>query len=156
VFQEEVHLTNYLRIIRKRQWVIITFFVILVVSVTISSFLSAPIYKATARILIEKETPNVLSFKEVLALDTADTDYYQTQYTILKSRTLAKQVLQELGIMEQAISNQSQSFSIRGLFTGILNVLRTSSGRRQRELHRSRTGNPCRQYAGGYVYRTKS
>ena len=123
MFQEDVHLTNYLRVIRKRQWIILTFFVIVVVSVTIRSFLQSPVYKATARILIEKETPNVLSFKEVLALDTADTDYYQTQYTILKSRTLAKEVLQRLGMLEQVMPKQSRSFSIRGLFTGLLNFL---------------------------------
>jgi len=123
VFQEDIHLTDYIRIIRKRQWIIITFFVIVVVSVTISSFLQAPVYKSKARILIEKETPNVLSFKEVLALDTADTDYYQTQYTILKSRTLAKEVLQKLGMMEQAMQDQPESFSIRGLLRGMLNLL---------------------------------
>jgi succinoglycan biosynthesis transport protein ExoP len=123
VFSEDVHLTNYIRIIRKRQWIIITFFVIVVVSVTISSFLRTPVYKSTARILIEKETPNVLSFKEVLALDTSDTDYYQTQYTILRSRTLAKEVLQRLGMMEQAMQDQSQGFSIQGIFRGILNVV---------------------------------
>jgi succinoglycan biosynthesis transport protein ExoP len=93
--------------------------------VTISSFLSSPIYKATARILIEKETPNVLSFKEVLALDTSDTDYYQTQYTILKSRTLAKQVLQKLGIMDPVLVNQAQGFSIRKLFTGLADLVKS-------------------------------
>lgn len=123
MFQEDTHLTNYIRIIRKRQWIIITFFVIVVVSVTISSFLQTPVYKSTTRILIEKETPNVLSFKEVLALDTSDTDYYQTQYTILRSRTLAKEVLQRLGMMEQAMQEQSQGFSLRGMLRGILNVV---------------------------------
>ncbi|GAK54986.1 GumC2 protein [Candidatus Vecturithrix granuli] len=123
VFQEEVHLRDYLRIIKKRQWVILTFFVIVVVSVAITTFLKSPIYRATTRILIEKETPNVLSFKEVLALDTSDTDYYQTQYTILKSRTLAKEVLEKLGLMEQAMQTESRSFSIRGLVSGLIVLL---------------------------------
>ena len=123
MFQEDIHLRDYLRIIRKRQWVIVTFFVIVVVSVTITSFLRSPVYKATSRILIEKETPNVLSFKEVLALDTSDTDYYQTQYTILKSRTLAKEVLKELGMMEQVVEDHSQGFSLRGLLSSTLTLL---------------------------------
>ena len=123
VFQEEVHLKDYLRIIKKRQWVIITFFVVVVVGVTISSFLQAPVYKATARILIEKDTPNVLSFKEVLSLDGADIDYYQTQYTILKSRTLAKRVLEELGLLQQALQTQPSGFSIRGMLSGSLMLL---------------------------------
>ncbi len=124
MLQEELHLTAYLNTIRKRQWIIITFFVIVVASVTISSFLRPPTYKATARILIEKETPNVLSFKEVLALDTADTDYYQTQYTILQSRTIAEEVLRRLGRMDQLGQAQPARFSIRSLLSGLLNAIR--------------------------------
>ncbi|MCP4405517.1 MAG: polysaccharide biosynthesis tyrosine autokinase [bacterium] len=123
VFQEDVHLKDYLRIIKKRQWVIITFFVVVVVSVTISSFLQAPVYKATVRVLIEKDTPNVLSFKEVLSLDGADIDYYQTQYTILKSRTLAKKVLEELGLLQQALQTQPSGFSIRGILSETLTLI---------------------------------
>lgn len=123
MFQEDVHVSNYLRIIKKRQWVIVTFFVIVVASVAISSFLQTPVYKASARILIEKETPNVLSFKEVLALDTADTDYYQTQYTILKSRTLARDVLQKLGLLDQVLQDQTQHFSVRGALNDLLQTI---------------------------------
>ncbi len=123
MFQEDIHLRDYLRVIKKRQWVVLTFFIVIVVSVTITSFLSSPIYKSTSRILIEKETPNVLSFKEVLALDSADTDYYQTQYTILKSRSLAKEVLEQLGLMEQALQSQPSGFSIRKVLSGTLTLL---------------------------------
>ena len=111
MFQEEVRLQDHLRILKKRQWVIITFFVIIVVGVTIATLLSSPIYKGTTRILIEKDTPNILSFQEVLAFDTSDTDYYQTQYTILKSRSLAKAVLEQLGMLEG--EEASSGFSVR-------------------------------------------
>ncbi len=123
MFQEDVHIKDYIRIIKKRQWILITFFVIVVVSVTITSFVSEPTYKATSRILIEKESPNVLSFKEVMALDASDTDYYQTQYTILRSRTLAQEVLQKLGMMQQTLQQQSQQFSIRGAISHLLSLL---------------------------------
>ncbi|PIE32421.1 hypothetical protein CSA56_15545 [candidate division KSB3 bacterium] len=123
MLQEDIHLKDYIRIIKKRQWVILTFFIVIVVSVTITSFLSDSIYKSTSRILIEKDNPNVLSFKEVLALDSADTDYYQTQYTILKSRSLAKEVLEQLGLMGEALQGQSSGFSIRGMLSGTLTLL---------------------------------
>ena len=122
VLEHDVHLKDYIRIIRKRRWIILTFFIIVVVSVTISSFLSSPVYKATARILIERETPNVLSFQEVLALDTSDSDYYQTQYTILKSRTLAKDVLASVGLLE-TVQAQTSRLSFRGLLNGLLTLL---------------------------------
>ncbi len=123
VLEHDVHLKDYIRIIRKRRWIILTFFIIVVVSVTISSFLSSPVYKATARILIERETPNVLSFQEVLALDTSDSDYYQTQYTILKSRTLAKDVLASVGLLEQTLQAQTSRFSPRAMLNGLLTLL---------------------------------
>ncbi len=119
MFQEEVHLQDYLRILKKRQWVIITFFVIIIVSVTVATFLSSPVYKGTTRILIEKDTPNILSFQEVLAFDTSDTDYYQTQYTILKSRSLAKAVLDQIGSLQQE-EKQDAGFSLSGALNELL------------------------------------
>lgn len=118
MFQEEVRLQDHLRILKKRQWVIITFFVIIVVGVTIATLLSSPIYKGTTRILIEKDTPNILSFQEVLAFDTSDTDYYQTQYTILKSRSLAKAVFEQLGMLQE--EEQPSGFSVRGAVNELL------------------------------------
>ena len=114
MFEEEINLRDYLHILRKRRWVILTILFVVAVSVTILTFQQTPVYEATARILIEKETPNILTFKEVLDLETADTDYYQTQYKILKSRTLAKQVLEKLGIMKQAMQQEPETgnFSI--------------------------------------------
>ncbi len=64
----------------------------------LGSLLAAPRYRAQARVLIEKENPNILSFQQVLNLDTTHDDYYQTQYRILKSRTLAAAVFQKLDL----------------------------------------------------------
>lgn len=125
MFEEEINLRDYLHIIRKRRWLIITILFVVVISVTILTFRQTPVYEATTRILIEKETPNILTFKEVLELGTADTDYYQTQYKILKSRTLAKQVLEKLGIMQQAMQQEpeTEKFSIPLLFAKVQETL---------------------------------
>jgi len=64
----------------------------------LGSLLATPRYRAQARVLIEKENPNILSFQQVLNLDTTHDDYYQTQYRILKSRTLAAAVFQKLDL----------------------------------------------------------
>jgi len=116
---------HYLHVLRKRRWVIITILFVVVVSVTVMTFRQTPVYEATVRILIEKETPNILAFKEVLDLGSADTDYYQTQYKILKSRTLARQVLEKLGIMEQAMQQEPEpeKFSISTLLAKIQETL---------------------------------
>lgn len=57
-----------------------------------------PVYQATAQLLIERENPNVLSFNEVAEIDSASFDYYQTQYEILESRSLARKVIEGLDL----------------------------------------------------------
>ncbi|MEK7273968.1 MAG: hypothetical protein AAB110_01810, partial [Candidatus Desantisbacteria bacterium] len=52
--------------------------------------------KATVQILIEKENPNVVNFKDVLAIDSGDREYYQTQFEILKSPSIALQNIEQL------------------------------------------------------------
>jgi len=94
--EPEVHLRDYLRVLRKRRWTVIAFFVILVSTVVVATFTARPVYRSTAQILIDRENPNVVSIQEVLAIDATAYDYYQTQYEILKSETLARRVIQRL------------------------------------------------------------
>ncbi len=114
MFEEEINLRDYLHILRKYRWRIVSILFLIVVSVTILSFRQIPVYQATARILIEKETPNIVAFQEVLDLNTMTKDYYQTEYKILKSRTLAAQVIQKLTMTGQTMNTDSKpTFSIR-------------------------------------------
>ena len=96
--QKETHFYQYVRAINKRKWTLLTCFVMVVTIVAVWSLKMEPIYRATTQILIEKESPNVISFQEVLDLNARDQDYYQTQYKILKSRTLAKSVIEALAL----------------------------------------------------------
>lgn len=94
--EEQIDLRDYLRVILKRKWTVITLFVVIVVTVGIHSFTATPIYQATTRLVIEKENPNVVSIEEVMAVDASGSDYYQTQYKIIESRTVARQVIKRL------------------------------------------------------------
>jgi capsular exopolysaccharide synthesis family protein len=49
-------------------------------------------------LIIEKENPNVVSIQEVMAVDASGTDYYQTQYKIMESRTVAREVIGRLNL----------------------------------------------------------
>ena len=109
MFEEELNLREYWHVIRKRRWVVITLTFIIAVSVTILTFRQTPIYQAASRILIEKESPNILSFKEVLDLDTSNNDYYQTQYKILTSRTLARKALERLELLEKGAEPEEET-----------------------------------------------
>jgi polysaccharide biosynthesis transport protein len=96
--EQKIDLRSYLQVITKRRWTIVTFFVVVVVSVAIHTFTATPIYQATSRIVIDKENPNLVSIQEVLAVDSTGQDYYQTQYQIIESRSVAREVIKRLSL----------------------------------------------------------
>ncbi len=58
----EFHLLDSLMILRKHQWLIVSFFLALVTIVTIATFRIQPVYEATTRIEIDRENNNFLPF----------------------------------------------------------------------------------------------
>ena len=98
--EREVDLRDYWKVIRKRRWTVIAFFLIVVITTAVMTFTMRPIYRGTATIQINKENPQILDFKEIFAVNTADRDYYQTQYRILESRRLARRVIHLLKLSE--------------------------------------------------------
>jgi capsular exopolysaccharide synthesis family protein len=104
----EMTFNDYLVVIDKRKWIIVTFFIILVSSVAFFSFWAQPIYRATTVILIEREQQKVISVEEVYGMGIADRDYYETQYKILRSRTLIKRLFDEINLYLDPEFAQSQ------------------------------------------------
>lgn len=96
--EEEIDIRYYLHALIKRRWSIITFFTITVLAVAVHTFTATPIYQAGSRIVIEKENPNLVSIQEVMAVDTTGSDYYQTQYKIIESRTVAREVIRRMDL----------------------------------------------------------
>jgi polysaccharide biosynthesis transport protein len=96
---KEIHLLDYWRILVKRRWVVYTALTVVVVTVTLGSFLMRPVYTATTRLQIEQNTPDVLPFKEIMAsVPDPRNDFYQTQYGLIQSRRVAGEVIQSLGL----------------------------------------------------------
>jgi len=62
-----------------------------------------PLYQATAQLEIARDTPNVLpTSKEVVDLGQPGIDYIQTQYQILRGRTLAERVVEKIHFQKSA------------------------------------------------------
>lgn len=96
--EEQIDLRDYFRVLMKRRWTIISVFMLVVLTVAIHTFTATPIYQATSRVVIEKENPNLVSIQEVMAVDATGSDYYQTQYKILESRAVAREVIKRLDL----------------------------------------------------------
>ena len=98
----EVHLMDYLIIIRKHQW-LIAFFLLAVVSiVAITSFKMRPVYVATARVEIDRENTNLLPFNQSGGYEFYwDLEnYIETQSRILQSETLTYLTIKSLNLQE--------------------------------------------------------
>src|SRR5215510_10058072 len=63
-------------------------------------YTTRPVYQATAQILIDRDTPNVLPNKELVEMVQGGADYIQTQYQLLRGRMLAERVVEKLGLQK--------------------------------------------------------
>jgi len=97
---QNIDIRNYFQIMMKRRWTIISVFLIIFVSILIYTLTATPIYQSTTRLVIEKENPNVVSIQEVMSVDASTSDYYMTQYKIIESRTIAREVIGRLNLKE--------------------------------------------------------
>lgn len=98
--QEERHLFEYLDVVLRRKALVLAVFVAVGSISAVRSFMTQSVYQATAQILIDRETPNVLTFKEVTDVNSAREDYFQTQYKLLQSRALARRVVDGLNLLQ--------------------------------------------------------
>jgi succinoglycan biosynthesis transport protein ExoP len=96
----EPHLYDYLLILRKHQWWILSFLLAVVTFVAIATFRMQPIYVATTRIEIDRENANILPFQGTDSYDfMMDLDnYIETQSKILTSETLALLTIRKSGL----------------------------------------------------------
>src|SRR5947199_1927803 len=99
----EPHLYDYLLILRKHLWLIVSFMLTVVTIVAIANFRMKPVYVATARIEIDRENANLLPFQGADPYDyTVDFDnYIETQAKILPSETLALQTIRNGGLSDR-------------------------------------------------------
>jgi polysaccharide biosynthesis transport protein len=96
----EPHLYDYLLILRKHQWLILSFLLAVVTIVTIATFRMKPVYVASAKIEIDRENTNILPFQDADPYDyMMDLDnYIETQSRVLTSETLALQTIRNAGL----------------------------------------------------------
>ena len=96
----EPHLLDYLIILRKHQWLILTFLLTVVTVVTIASFKMKPVYQAAARVEVDKEAQSMQPFPDSNGFgEYEDTEaYIETQTKILQSETLALMTIKSLDL----------------------------------------------------------
>jgi capsular exopolysaccharide synthesis family protein len=117
----ESRLRHYWRILYRRRWVALSILAACIGFALIASMLTQRQYTATARIQIAREVAKVMNIEGVENEEgaAASAEFYQTQYALLKSRSLAEAVVRSLGLSENyqflADYDMSEAESIREL-----------------------------------------
>lgn len=90
-----IDLRQYWLTVMRHKWGILGFAFIVTLLTTMVVLSLEPVYRATATLLIESKQAKVVSIEQVYGLDSANNEYYLTQFEILKSRKLAEKVIQK-------------------------------------------------------------
>ncbi|WP_332639700.1 GumC family protein [Brevundimonas sp.] len=96
----DLDLSKYLRLALKHRFLILgTTLAALIIGVTIT-LLTTPLYSATATIQIDREAARVLDSEGVAPAESmvAGIEFFETQYGLLRSRSLAERVIDSLGL----------------------------------------------------------
>lgn len=92
------------------KWRILAFS-LLVTALSIFVVLSmTPIYKASSTLLIESEQAKAIKIDEVYGINSGQQEYYLTQFEIIKSRSIAERVFNELDLINHPAFNQPPSW----------------------------------------------
>ena len=110
------HLRDYVKVLYKRRWLVLPVFLIVALVTGVETYTAVSIYGASSKLLIETAEPKYTQFP-----DTANTsltwslEYLETQYDLLKSRSLARKTLDKLNLWEDMPpKNAPKSFSLMG------------------------------------------
>jgi succinoglycan biosynthesis transport protein ExoP len=93
-------LLDYWQLVRKHKWKIVACFLFAIIGAGVYVFSQTPLYTANATLVIERKGPQVVNIQQVLAdgIDSDEQNYYQSQFEMLKSRSLAAEVIKAEGL----------------------------------------------------------
>jgi capsular exopolysaccharide synthesis family protein len=89
---------TYWNILKKRRGIVFTVTFVATLLVTLAVFRMKPVYRATARMEVQAETPPVQTLNELNPSATTDDAFLQTQVDLLQNNNLAWETIQKLGL----------------------------------------------------------
>lgn len=105
IVEEDTHLRDYWRIVRKHLWLISACVASVVVVTFAVVFMMTPQYTAESTVLIERRAPQAIKFEGVQSenIGPDEYDYYKTQYELLRSRVLAARVIRKHDLEQRSL-----------------------------------------------------
>jgi polysaccharide biosynthesis transport protein len=117
---EPASIRDYVFVVLKRKWLILSLVLVVTSLVTIQMFRLPNIYQAETTIRIEPKPRSVLQTKEILISAPGDPNFWGTQLKLLENPTLARQVVLILDLQHNPTFFGAQSRG--GLFTTLRRI----------------------------------
>jgi len=121
--EKEVDLLEYWRVIAKRKWTVLAVFAIVLLTGVMVTMLTTPIYRATATVQIERQANGVVKVPGIDSGDIVyDPEFYETQFQLLRSRSMAEKVAADLDPNEPVFAVMSSPSPLGKLRQAVLGM----------------------------------
>ncbi|HEX4900718.1 MAG TPA: hypothetical protein VFV61_09310, partial [Pyrinomonadaceae bacterium] len=119
--QAETNVREYLHIILKRKWLILSLVLVITSLVTIQAYREPSIYQGSTTIRIEPKQGSILQTGGALLINQTDPNFWGTQLKLLQSPVLARQVVLTLQLDKnpEFLGGQANS----GIFSSLKRIL---------------------------------
>lgn len=126
--EEEINLLEYWQIIRRRARAILGLGFLAALIGALVAFSITPLYRAEIKLLVEPDAPKVVSLDPLQDVSNI-MFFYQTQYDIIASRSIADSVIEKLKLEQNAVfisvlpvlqGDDQTSFSLPGLLRNLI------------------------------------
>src|ERR1041385_3690206 len=100
--QSERNVREYLFVILKRKWLILSLVLVITSLVTIQAYREPSIYQGSTTIRIEPKGGNILPTGTALVINQTDPNFWGPQLKLLQSPILARQVILTLNLQDRS------------------------------------------------------
>jgi polysaccharide biosynthesis transport protein len=121
---EPTTIRDYLFVVLKRKWLILSLVLVVTSLVTIQAFRAPSIYAGQTTIRIEQKPPNVLQTEKIVISGQSDPNFWGTQLKLLENPALARQVVLTLDLQHNSsfFGGQTQG----GVFSSLRRIFSKS------------------------------
>lgn len=123
---DELDLRRYWEVLLRRRWVVLSVGIAVLLATVLVAFSTRPVYQASALLVIEKERgEGGAVYSPGTMVESSHEDYYQTQYKLLKSHSLLREVYGKLHLDQEPDFSQPQGLEKLQKAITIFPVLRS-------------------------------
>lgn len=97
----EVGFRDYLRVLRRRRWLIAAITVVSTIAGAAVVYRQIPIYQAAALVQMDPDPPKVISFQDPGPAGAASADYYLTQQALIRGRAVLEKAVEMANLKQR-------------------------------------------------------